>query len=133
MWYSLLTHFGAAAGCTNKSSFFGIPPWYQYLKVEVNQYSKACELNVSLSKSDGSLDFTTISLIGLGVVDILLRIAALVAIGYIIYGGVQYVTSQGEPDRIKHATGTVTNAIIGLVITILAAAFVRFIGSRIGA
>lgn len=113
--------------------FFGIPPWYEYLDVEVNPYTRACELHMSLTKSNGQIDFTAFSLIGLGILDILIRVAALVAVAFVIYGGIQYITSQGEPDRFKRATGTIVNALIGLVIAVLAATVVRFIGNRVGA
>ncbi len=132
MFQSLFSLFAASPDCI-KDGLFGIPRWYQYLDVQRNTFSNACELSVKFSKPDGSIDFTTISLIGLGVIDILLRVGVLIAVGFIIYGGIQYVTSQGEPDRVKQAGSTLTNAVIGLVITILAASIVRFIGNRIGA
>jgi hypothetical protein len=71
-------------------------------------------------------------LIGLAAVDIALRIAAFIAVGYVIYGGVQFVAAQGETDRTKKARQTVINALIGLVIALMSTAIVAFIGKRIG-
>ena len=71
-------------------------------------------------------------LIGLAILDDLIRIAALVAVGFVIYGGIQYVTSQGSPDQTKQAQQTIINALIGLVLAILASSIVAFIGNRLG-
>jgi NAD/NADP transhydrogenase beta subunit len=70
-------------------------------------------------------------LIGLAFVDIALRLAALVTIGYIIWGGIQFVIAQGEADRTKKARQTIINALIGLIIALIATAMVVFIGSRL--
>ena len=61
-------------------------------------------------------------------VEILLRIAGLVAVVYVVMGGFKYMTSQGEPENLKQAQGTIINALIGLVIAMLATAVVNVIG-----
>jgi hypothetical protein len=71
-------------------------------------------------------------LIGLAILDDLIRIAALVAVGYVIYGGIQYVTSQGSPDATGKAQQTIINALIGVVLATLAASIVNLIGTRLG-
>ena len=126
MLYTLLTQYAAACA---KPSFFGIPPWYQYFPVV--ERGGICEVQISFTKN-GAVDFSSILLVGLGLMDILLRAAALVAAGFIIYAGLQYVTAQGEPDKAKRALGTIINALVGLGITIGAAAIVSFVGNRIG-
>ena len=55
----------------------------------------------------------------------------MVAMGYTIFGGFKYMTSQGEPDATKKAQGTVTNALIGLAIAMLATAIVGFVGGKL--
>lgn len=117
----LLSRFAAA--CGNSPNFFGFPTWYKYLKTET--IDGQCEIASSVGIAD-------IPLIGLALVDIALRIAALVAVGYIIYGGVQFVIAQGEADKTKKARQTIINSLIGLVIALLAAGIVAFIGARIG-
>ena len=74
--------------------------------------------------STGSLG-TDIGLVALGILDIVLRLAGFAASIYIIYGGIQYITSQGEADKTKHALQTIVNAFVGLVISIVAASVVR--------
>ncbi len=62
----------------------------------------------------------------------LLRIAGIVTAFFIIYGGVRYVTSQGEPENTKAARSTIINALIGAAIAMIAAVLVSFIGSKLG-
>lgn len=128
----LLTFF--AQNCNSTDSFFTFPTWYKYLQsadppyITYSSASKACELNIP-----GAFDWNVFTLIGLGVLDILIRLAGLVAVGFVIYGGILYVTSRGEPDKAKKAMGTILNALIGLAIAVVAAAFVSFIGGRLSA
>ena len=54
------------------------------------------------------------------------------AIGFIcviviIVGGIQYMTSTGDPGKVKKAKDTILYGIIGLVIVALAAAIVNFV------
>lgn len=116
------------------NSFFGIPSWYEYLYrggyIEYSSNATACEYNLEFI-SDGALNLMPLSLIFLGILDIALRLGALIAVGYIIYGGIQYVLSQGEPDRAKKAFGTILNAAIGLGITVTATVIVAFIGRAV--
>jgi hypothetical protein len=124
MWLPVLQFFGAAGGSECSHSFFGIPPWYKYL-IAADKLDDKCRV-VSLKIPDD------LSLVFLGVVDILLRVAGLVAVGYVIYGGIQYVVSQGAPDRTKRAQGTIINALIGLTVAIISIVVVSFVGRTIG-
>lgn len=54
------------------------------------------------------------------IVNFLLGSATLVAIGYILFGGVRMIVAAGNENQIKDAKSTITNAIVGLVIIILA-------------
>jgi hypothetical protein len=47
-------------------------------------------------------------------------IAGVVLMGYIIYGGIKYMTSTGDPGKIEEAQKTIINAIIGFAIVVLA-------------
>lgn len=48
-----------------------------------------------------------------------------------MYGGFQYLISQGEADKIAGARKTILNAIIGLAIAMLATGIVAFIGGQL--
>lgn len=133
-----LQHF-ADDRCTGivNNTFFGLVPWYKYLTPQLNQYTGRCEFTNFNNTSGTSLfgsqtSASPIFLITLAVIEDLIRVAALVAVGYIIYGGIQYVTSQGSPDATRKAQQTIINALIGLVLAIMATAIVEFIGAKLG-
>lgn len=113
----------------NGTVFLGLKTWYAYLPE--GSLDSNCELVSTITilptqDSDGVLPQ-----IVLAVVDDMLRIAALVAVGFVLAGGVQYLVSQGDPGRIKQAHSTIINALIGLAIAVMAAAVVSFIGSQL--
>ena len=47
-------------------------------------------------------------------------LAAVVAMGFIIWGGIQYINSTGDPGKAAKAKNTIVFAIIGLVVVLLA-------------
>lgn len=110
----LLGQFGDGGTCG--TNFLAFPTWYHYL---------GCSADISISS------LNDIWLIVAAIIEILLRVSSLVAIAFIIYGGFQYLTSQGEPDKTNRARQTLMNAVIGLIIAILAAVIVNFIASSI--
>ena len=118
-----------ADNCT-PSDFFGLPPWYKYLvsagRMAANAATNACEMVNGFQWDKGD-----IVLIALGVLDILLRLSGLVAVGFVIWGGIQYIISDGQPDKTKEAQQTIINALVGLVIAIIATASVSFIGAAV--
>ena len=57
--------------------------------------------------------------------------AAIVAVGYIVYGAILFGISEGDPSRVKKAKDSVTYAIIGLVIVGLAWAITSFVTKSI--
>jgi hypothetical protein len=127
--HHVLTQF--AATCA-EPSFFGVPTWYKYLNTERVAGMDVCNVKFTMMKN-GVFYYMDLLLVALGILDILLRIAALVALAFIIYGGFKYITSQGSPDGAKAAQNTILNAVIGLAIAILAAAIVSFIGRAVSA
>lgn len=126
----LPTTVSAAGGCDKSSGFFALPTWYEYL--EIGQKGDDPCAVIGPKNAAGEFDIEkAIPAIALAVIDILLRVVGLVTVGYVIYGGFRYMTSQGEPDATKKAQGTVINALIGMAIAIFATAMVNFIGSRL--
>ena len=116
----LLEHFALGSPCPG-NEFFGFPTWYHYLGS--NTVNGTCAPAIS-----GLVD---IWLIVAAVIEILLRLAALVAVVFIIIGGVEFITSQGEPESTNKARNTAIDALIGLLITIIAATVVSFIAGSI--
>ena len=48
----------------------------------------------------------------------LVGLATLVASGFLIVGGINYMTSSGRPDKLEHAKKVIRNALIGLVLVL---------------
>ena len=116
--------------CDKSASFLSLPTWYKYLEVSPDATGK-CEVT-GPKNAEGQFDWKAgLSRIALAVVDILLRIAALVSVGFIIYGGFRYILSQGDPNNTVKARNTILNAVIGLIITMFSTAMVNLIGSTL--
>lgn len=127
----LLSQFAATAPtfanspkCIQGREFFGLRPWYYYLHADKN-----CDIT-NFNVLPGGSEPSDILLVLAVIIDDLLRISALLAIGFIVYGGIQYITSQGSPDQTAKAQSTIQNAIIGLVLSVLAIAIVSFLSNR---
>ena len=106
--------------------FLGLPKWYKYLKSQQYQDGLTGAPNCSPVLSG----FNDVWKIVAAVIELLTRLATLIAIGFVVYGGVTYVISQGNPDKTKQALKTVINALVGLVITIISTAVVSYIAGR---
>lgn len=65
-------------------------------------------------------------------------IALLVALGiiasliFLLYGGILWITSQGDKGKIDHARRTITFSIVGLIVIILSFVIVRTVGYLLG-
>lgn len=105
-----------AASCKSEQSLLGIPPWYHGLckdgtnDVEIADPGKAAVI------------------ILLNVISIVLRLASYGAVGYVIWGGVQYIIANGDAGKLASAKKTIQNALTGLLIALSAVAIVTFIG-----
>lgn len=124
----LLSLFAAGSGACADKTFFGLVPWHHYLPVTYNSVLGTCEVAFSPLGNGKSSD---ILLVVLAVVDDLLRVAGVLAVGYVIYAGIKYITSQGSPDETAKAQSTLINALIGLAIALIAIALVSFIGNKL--
>lgn len=123
-------------GC--QRDFLGLHPWYYYLPSgdfftsaeAIVDPAKKCDIkNFDILPVGGHSD---VALVMAAVLDDLLRIAGLVAIAFVIVGAIQFITSQGDPEGTARAQSTVINALIGLAITVVAVAFVSFVGNSLG-
>lgn len=54
-------------------------------------------------------------------------VAGIVAVGYLVISGIQYVYSAGDPGKAAKAKNSILFAVIGLVIVLLAAAITNFV------
>lgn len=62
-----------------------------------------------------------------GILNFVYAFAGLVAVGFIVYGAVNYAMTQGDPGKIKQAGQTIAFAIIGLIVVLIAAAVTNFV------
>ncbi len=56
-----------------------------------------------------------------------LDVGAIMAIGFIVYGGISYITSNGSADKTRKALRTLIFAAVGLVIVVAAAIITNFV------
>jgi hypothetical protein len=130
---TIIQTFAAATSTVcNKPTLFGLESWYAYLPFSWSSITDHCEVNFPTGPMQVLGAHSAFLGIGLAILDDLIRVAALVAVGYVIYGGIQYMTGNGSPDSVKRAQSTIINALVGLVIAILAASIVSYIGNSLG-
>ncbi|MGZ6005340.1 MAG: pilin [Candidatus Saccharimonadales bacterium] len=124
---------GVVKNCTQ--DFFGLEPWYKFIG---NEMGSNCEIKCFnlVKKTDGpnpcGQTASDVPFVLLAIVDDLLRIAGLFALGFVFVGAFKYVTSQGSPDATASAQNTIINALVGLVLAVAAVSIVSFIGHKLG-
>jgi hypothetical protein len=62
----------------------------------------------------------------------LIVIAVIAAIGYIIYAGLVFITSGGQPEKYEKALKTIGHTILGLFVVFAAVAIVAFVAKLFG-
>ncbi len=66
-------------------------------------------------------------------INLMLFIVGILAIFMLIWGGIRYVISGGNQEKVKDAKNTILYAIIGLVVAILGYAVINWVISIVGA
>jgi hypothetical protein len=61
------------------------------------------------------------------IVQYLIIIGVVVSIIFIVWGGIKWTTSGGDKEKVQQARGTITAAIVGLIIALLAFAIVSYV------
>jgi hypothetical protein len=61
------------------------------------------------------------------IINVLLFALGITAVFMIIWGGIKYVISRGDAANIKAAKDTITYAVIGLIVALMAFAIVNFV------
>lgn len=107
----------SGSGCSDRLLTF--PAWYRGL------LDDNCDVKAPEKTQNGLSGF--IWKIVLNLVEILLQLVGYVALGYLIWGGYQYILSRGESSNMVAAKQTITNAVIGLVISIASIAIVNIV------
>ena len=94
----------------------------------------AQEINVSGMTIKGPLSsqYTNIASIINNVLPFIIAIASVILFIVLMWGGLDYVSSQGAPEKLKTANAKITAAIIGFVLLILAFFITRVLSTIFG-
>jgi len=76
-------------------------------------------------------EFDIVDLVNL-VVAIAIILAGALSVFYIFVGGISFILSGGQEDKIKQAVHTIRYAIIGLIVTILSVTIIKIVGYIFG-
>lgn len=132
---SLASSGGPSGTCSvNGSSFFGFPTWYKYLPGGQDTNNSGNSTGSSKTTTICSPQFQGLNdiwLVVAAVVDMLLYIVGFGSVIMIIYGGISYTTSMGNPESTAKAKNTIIYSVVGLVIAISASFLVTFIATSV--
>lgn len=65
------------------------------------------------------------------IIEIAIFMAGILAVIFIIYSGIQYIVSSGDPGRVQTAKAGLRNAVVGLIIATGAYMLVEFFAGRL--
>lgn len=115
-------------GNCGQPGFLGFKPWYAGL-CDGNSSNSDIKAPEQGDEADLAAFIWTIVLNVL--VDLMVAISYL-AIGFIIYGGYLYIMSQGDPGKAMRGKKTITNAIIGTIVALVASVTVNTVRVILG-
>lgn len=115
-------------GKTNPVTFF--PAWYDGLLCKDNKSIKSPG-DDSLGKDTSGRLGKWITIIAMNIVTMLLYVVGYVSLGFTIFGGFKYMISGDSSSGTMAARKTITNALIGLVLSIASVAIVKFVAEAI--
>ena len=120
----------ASAACNTRMLTF--PAWYNNLTTGSGSDCRVKSPADFDAKDTAKGLITYVSIIALNVLEILLQLVVYICAGFIIYAGFLYIIAQGEASAIASAKKTILNALIGMVVALIAVFAVGFIAGRIG-
>lgn len=107
--------FGATCGKNvGVESFLGLKSWDSCLEKDANGVPQIKKLS-------------DIWLILLPILEDAIKVAGYTAAGFVIWGGIKYIKSQGDPGQINEARQVIYNALFGLLLAMISVAIVNFI------
>jgi hypothetical protein len=110
-----LSNLGACTGSV--AAFLALKPW------------DAC-----LTKVNGKPQITKLTDVWLLLLPLLenaIKVAGYVAAGFVLWGGIKYLKSQGDPGQINEARLIIYNALFGLLLAMISVAIVNFIAGAL--
>jgi nucleoside recognition membrane protein YjiH len=110
----------SANPCNRATGIFSaLPTWYEYLKLDAN-----CSVTDFQVPGD-------IWKVAIACIEILLRVAGLIAFGVVVYMGFKFVLSRGNPSEAAKARQGIIDAAIGIAISSLATVIISFIAREL--
>lgn len=109
-----------AADCY-KNKFLTLPHWYRDLPLDGD-----CHINMP-DKSDANALQRYVTIIIINIIEIIMHLVAYASVIMIIVGGFRYMISRGDSSRINEGKMTIRNAVIGLVVSMIAVIIVNII------
>lgn len=112
----------------NKVLLFGLRPWYYGLAAKYGDASggeQTCAINKPGSDDKELAKFVWSIILNISYdLSLMVGYAALI---FVVWGGFKYIMSTGEPQKVTEAKKMITNALIGLVIGVLATIIINTI------
>ena len=113
-------------GMCGSASFFGLYPWYQGL---VDSSCEVKEVVLENATGDQVLLRDFVWTIAGNISSDIFLVIGILAVGYTVYGGYLYIISDGDLAKATKARKTITSALVGMGIALVATAFIRFLMS----
>jgi hypothetical protein len=88
--------------------------------------------NTTAGEAGISTDSSITSIVGT-VVSALLGLLGVIFLGLIIYGGITWMTAEGDEGKVESARNTISSSVIGLIIVLAAYAISYFVFSALAA
>lgn len=88
------------------------------------------ELRKAAGCTDLKSDKTAMSL-AKTLINVVLSIVGILAVGVLVYGGIMYTTSLGDAGKVAKAKNIIIYAVVGLVVALLSWAIVSFVSTSI--
>ncbi len=80
---------------------------------------------------DAAENYDVVEIINRGIAYAII-VAGFLSVAFIFFGGISFILSGGQEDKIKQAVSTIRYAIIGLIVTVLAVVIVATVGKAMG-
>ena len=121
---SQATQFAACS--QGLADYLGMEPWYGCLQQKYYQQA-GCAQPQGCNAAVKITSFNDIWLIVLPLLEDFIRAGGYIAVGFIFWGGIKYIKSQGNSSETGQAVDIIRNAIIGLLWVVLSVAIVEFV------
>lgn len=94
-------------------------------------YAAEADRNIVLAPTGFPTGLSANSLIN-GLISLVVIVAGLIFFFILVFGGIRWITSQGDEAKVKEARDQVTNALIGLVVVFAAWAILKLVETLFG-